>query len=83
VIRPTIAVIATMCLSWGLACVIQIARTSTGEDVVIRCRRCQLPQVAAPSPIVSCKQCGLVQIAKGEGYMYRVAPHRIALESDE
>ena len=74
--KPLLAVLATMLLSWGIACAIQIVRTSTGEDVVIRCRRCQLPQVAAPSPVVSCKQCGLVQIAD------RVVLQRVALESD-
>ena len=75
-LKPVFAIIATMLLSWGLAVVIQIVRTATGEDVVIRCRRCQLPQVAAPSPIVSCKQCGLVKIAD------RVVLQRVALESD-
>ena len=74
--KPVLVVFATMCLSWGIAATIQTVRASTGEDVVIRCRRRQLPQVAAPSPIVSCKQCGLVQIAD------RVAIQRVALESD-
>lgn len=51
-IKPTLAITATMCLSWGIAATIQTVKASTGEDVVIRCRRCHLPQVAAPSPIV-------------------------------
>ena len=75
-LKPVFAIIATMCLSWGIAATIQTVRASTGQDVVIRCRRRQLPQVAAPSPIVSCKQCGLVQIAD------RVVLQRVALESD-
>ena len=75
-IKPILAVIATMFLSWGIAATIQTVRASTGEDVVIRCRRRQLPQVAAPSPVVSYKQCGLVQIAD------RVVLQRVALESD-
>jgi hypothetical protein len=60
-LKPIFAVMATMLVSCGIAVTIQTVRASTGEDVVIRCRRCQLPQVAAPSPVVSCKQCGLVQ----------------------
>lgn len=63
-IKPIFAVIATMCLSWGLACAIQTVRASTEARIVISCRKCHTPQAATPAPFALCHHCGLVQVQR-------------------
>lgn len=63
-LKPTLVIFATMCLSWGVAFAIHAVRNSTDADIVIECRQCRTHQVVAPSPVAVCKNCGLVQFSR-------------------
>ena len=60
-LKPVLAVVATMCLSWGIAATIQTVRASTGEDVRVECQRCLYKQIVTPTPIYCCRECGQIQ----------------------
>ena len=60
-LKPTLVVVATMCLSWGIAATIQTVRASTGDDVRVECQRCLSKQLVAPTPIYRCRDCGRIQ----------------------
>lgn len=74
--KPFLAIVATMCLSWGIALAVHAVRNSTDADIVIECRQCHTHQVVAPSPVSICKHCGLVQFSR------RFVFQRAAMESD-
>lgn len=60
-IKPVLAVVATMCLSWGIAFAIQTARSSTEPDMRVECHKCNRPQIITPTPYYFCVQCLCVQ----------------------
>ena len=63
-LKPMLAVIATMCLSWGFAFAIQSIRPrSPSEDVVIECVACHKSRRMSPTPIYICPDCGRYQVA--------------------
>lgn len=68
-IKPVLAVVATMCLSWGIAVTIQTVRASTGEDVRVECPRCLYKQIITPTPIYCCRECGRIQRSVRVAYL--------------
>jgi hypothetical protein len=64
ILKPIFAVIATMCLSWGLAFAIQQVRSiRPHEDVVIECVAFHHSRRMSPTPLYCCPDCGLFQVA--------------------
>jgi predicted RNA-binding Zn-ribbon protein involved in translation (DUF1610 family) len=63
-LKPIFAVIATMCLSWGIAFAIQQVRSvPQSEDVIIECVACHKSRRMSPTPLYSCPDCGRYQVA--------------------
>ena len=59
--KPALAIVTTMCLSWGLAFAVQSLRHSTDSDIVVECQRCHGRQFISPQPLYSCRHCWRIQ----------------------
>ena len=63
-LKPVFAIIATMCLSRGIAFAIQQVRSiPQSEDVIIECVACHKSRRMSPTPLYCCPDCGLYQVA--------------------
>jgi cytochrome c553 len=65
-LKPTLVIIATMCLSWGMAVVIHTVRGASSPssmDMVVACARCHTLQRVS-TPVYSCVECGRVQVSR-------------------
>jgi hypothetical protein len=60
-LKPTLAIIATMCLSWGLAFAIQQVRSSSGDDIRVECPHCMCKSIIMPTSVYRCRECGRIQ----------------------
>lgn len=64
-LKPVLVIVATMCLSWGLAFAVNAVRPGDpANDVAVECGYCGRQQFSPPAPLYSCRHCGRIQTAR-------------------